>query len=50
MNDGGNIVVPVEDLERAWESISDVAEGGYVDLEEVKFWFAKFLNKDETEL
>lgn len=43
-------VVSVEEIEKAWESISDVAEGGYVDMEEVKLWFAKWLGKGEDEL
>ena len=42
--------IPIEEIEKAWESISDVAEGGYVDMEEVKLWFAKWLDKDEEEL
>ena len=43
-------VVSVEEIEKAQESISDVAEGGYVDMEEVKLWFAKWLGKGEDEL
>ena len=42
--------IPIEEIEKAWESISDVAEGGYVDMEEVKLWFAKWLDKDEEDL
>ena len=42
--------IPIEEIEKAWESISDVAEGGYVDMEEVKLWFAKWLGKDEEAL
>ena len=43
-------VVSVAEIEKGWESISDVAEGSYVDMEEVKLWFAKWLGKDEDEL
>lgn len=42
--------IKIEEIEKAWESISDVSEGGYVDIEEVKLWFAKWLGKDEDEL
>lgn len=42
--------IPIDEIEKAWESISDVAENGYVDMEEVKLWFAKWLGKDEEEL
>lgn len=42
--------IPIDEIEKAWESISDVAEGGYVDIEEVKLWFAKWLDKDEEDL
>lgn len=45
-----NGAVKIEEIEKAWECISDVSEGGYVDMEEVKLWFAKWLNKDEDEL
>lgn len=51
MNLSGLIApIPIDEIEKAWESISDVAEGGYVDMEEVKLWFAKWLGKDEDDL
>ncbi len=46
----GNKTIPIEEIEKAWESITDIAEGRYVDIEEIKFWFAKWLDKDEDEL
>lgn len=36
-----------EEIEKAYESILDVSEGGYVDMEEVKFWFCKWLGKED---
>lgn len=40
--------VPIEDIEKAYESIMDVAEGGYVDIEEVKVHFCKWLGKEDV--
>lgn len=36
-----------EEIEKAYESILDVSEGGYVDMEEVKLWFCKWLGKED---
>lgn len=41
--------IPIEEIEAAWESIGTVAEGRYVDMEEVKLWFSKWLNKELDE-
>jgi hypothetical protein len=35
--------VPLEEIEKAYKSIRDVAEGGYVDIEEIKVHFSKWL-------
>lgn len=40
--------VPLEEIEKAYESIMDVAEGGYVDIEEVKVHFCKWLGKEDV--
>ena len=40
--------VPIEEIEKAYESILDVAEGGYVDIEEVKVHFCKWLGKEDV--
>lgn len=49
MKDEG-IKLTKEEIEKAWESICDVAEGRYVDIEEVKYWFAKWLGRNEEDL
>ena len=40
--------VSTEEIEKAYESIMDVAEGGYVDIEEVKVHFCKWLGKEDV--
>jgi hypothetical protein len=40
--------VPIEEIEKAYESILDVAEGGYVDMEEIKVHFCKWLGKEDV--
>lgn len=50
MNDVINDIksrVPLTEIEKAYESIMDVAEGRYVDIEEVKFWFCKWLGRED---
>ncbi len=39
--------VPLEEIEKAYESIMDVAEGGYVDIEEIKVHFCKWLGIED---
>lgn len=39
--------VPYEEIEKAYESILDVEAGGYVDIEEVKVHFCKWLGKED---
>lgn len=36
-----------EEIEKAYESILDVAEGGYVDIEEIKVHFCKWLGIED---
>ena len=36
-----------EEIEKAYESIMDVAEGGYVDIEEIKVHFCKWLGIED---
>ena len=38
-----------EEIEKAYESILDVSEGGYVDIEEVKVHFCKWLGREDKE-
>lgn len=38
-----------EEIEKAYESILDVAEGRYVDIEEVKVHFCRWLGIEDTE-
>lgn len=40
--------VPIEEIEKAYESIMDVAEGGYVDIEEIKVHFCKWLGIEDA--
>ena len=37
-----------EEIEKAYESIMDVAEGGYVDIEEIKVHFCKWLDIEDV--
>jgi hypothetical protein len=39
--------VPLTEIEKAYESIMDVAEGGYVDIEEIKVHFCKWLGRED---
>lgn len=39
--------VSLEEIEKAYESIMDVAEGGYVDIEEIKVHFCKWLGMED---
>lgn len=41
--------VPLTEIEKAYESIMDVAEGGYVDIEEIKVHFCKWLGRENME-
>ena len=40
---------PLTEIEKAYESIMDVAEGGYVDIEEIKVHFCKWLGRENME-
>jgi hypothetical protein len=40
-------MVPLEEIEKAYDSIMDVAEGGYVDIEEIKVHFCKWLGMED---
>lgn len=48
-SEGKNIekAIPIEDIEKGYESILDVAEKGYVDIEEVKVHFCKWLGIED---
>lgn len=39
--------VPYEEIEKAYESIMDVEENGYVDIEEIKVHFCKWLGIED---
>lgn len=39
--------VPLKEIEKAYDSIMDVAEGGYVDIEEIKVHFCKWLGIED---
>lgn len=39
--------VPLTEIEKAYELIMDVAEGGYVDIEEIKVHFCKWLGIED---
>ena len=39
--------VPLKEIEKAYESILDVSENGYVDIEEIKVHFCKWLGIED---